>query len=422
MKTMVRIFRTAAVATALAASVLIAACGLDKSGVSPLTGPSTPSEFALSVTLKATPDQLPRDGSSQSQITVFVRDAESRPVSGQRLSVTSSVGSVSQSAVMTGADGLASFAFTAPPSGSLGNTAVIQVVPVGDNSSNAVARTLSISLTGASNTTPPTPAFTLTPVAPEANQSVRFDASRTTDEGVVCQDACTYGWNFGDGSTASGRIVNHTFTTARSYTVTLTVTDRAGATASTAQAVTVADVPAPSVTLSLAPDPPLAGQQATFTATATPATGHSITRFAWTFGDGTSQTSSTPTVTKTYSTQGVYVVTVTVTDDLGRTGSVSKQLTIANSAVTATIGFSPNNPDANQRIRFTALNPTAPNGATITSYEWNFGDSAVDGGGTASGQSVEHAYSVGTHAYVVRLTITDSQGHVGVSTKDVSVK
>ena len=40
-------------------------------------------------------------------------------------------------------------------------------------------------LTGGSNTTVPAPAFTFTPQAPEANQSVRFDASTTQDEGAA---------------------------------------------------------------------------------------------------------------------------------------------------------------------------------------------------------------------------------------------
>ena len=201
------------------------------------------------------------------------------------------------------------------------------------------------------------------------------------------------------------------------------MTDAAGATASTSQVIRVANVAAPTVVITVAPSPPLAGQQATFTASATPAAGHSIKTFAWSFGDGTSTTTTVPTVTKTYATQGVYVATVTVTDDLGRTGSSSSQLTITSSAVSATIVFSPTNPLVNQRIHFTALNATAPNGATITSYAWNFGNTAISGGGTASGAAVDHTYTVGgSRIYVVRLTITDSQGQVGNFTTNVTVQ
>jgi PKD repeat protein len=395
-------------------------CSVEESARPTLTGPS---EFALSVTLTAAPDQLPPDGASQSIITVTVRDASGRPVEGQRLSVSTNVGTLSASQVVTGSDGRASFAFTAPASGASGNAAVISVVPVGDNAGGAVSRTVTILLTtGGPNRTAPVPDFSVTPTSPEANIAVRFDASTTKDEGAACLDACTYSWIFGDGTTGSGRIVEHTFTAARTYTVTLTVTDAAGSSASIAKTVTVGRIAAPTVTLSVTPDPPLAGQLATLNATATPATGHSITRFSWNFGDGTSQTTTTPTVTKRFDRQGKFVVTVTATDDIGQTGSASRELTITSSAIHATIVFSPTDPAAGQRVHFRALNPTAPDGATIEKFEWNFGDSEESDGGTATGQSVEHKYNVGKSTYVVRLTITDSKGNVGVFTKDIPIE
>lgn len=231
MKTMACIIRQGVISTALAASVFVAGCGLDGPGVQPITGPSAPSEFALSVTLTATPDQLPRDGSSQSTVTVLVRDAQGRPVSGQRLSVASSVGLVSQSDVVTNADGRATFTFTAPGTGSVGNIAVVQVIPVSGNADNAVGRTVSILLTGISNSTAPTPAFTFTPAAPERLQRVTFDATTTTDEGIACNDICTYAWNFDGEATGTGRITAYTFQQARTYVVTLTVRDAAGTSA-----------------------------------------------------------------------------------------------------------------------------------------------------------------------------------------------
>ena len=185
------------------------------------------------------------------------------------------------------------------------------------------------------------------------------------------------------------------------------------------QAVTVSDVPAPTVTLTFSPDPPRADQQATFIATVLVVVGHSIRSYFWNFGDGTSQTTTVPTVTKTYANQGTYVATVTVTDDLGQTGSDSEEIVITGSTITATIQVSPTDPAAGERIHFTALNPTG-NGTTITSYAWNFGDSAISGGGTASGQAAEHTYATGS-TYVVTLTITDSAGNVGNVTATVTV-
>jgi len=50
-----------------------------------------------------------------------------------------------------------------------------------------------------------------------------------------------YSWNFGDGTTATGPSVAHTFTTAGTFTVTLTVTDRGGNVRTLSQTVQVLD-------------------------------------------------------------------------------------------------------------------------------------------------------------------------------------
>jgi PKD repeat protein len=109
-----------------------------------------------------------------------------------------------------------------------------------------------------------------------------------------------------------------------------------------------------------------------------------------------------------------------VTQDTGETASFSQQVAITSSAANATISFSPTNPFIGQQVAFTALNPTAPNGATITSYEWNFGDPSSGGSNTASGQSVTHTFN-SPNTFVVRLTVTDSNGIVGVITTTVTV-
>ena len=399
---------------AVAACLSVAACSLND-GAAP--SPTGPSEFALSVTMSAAPDQLPRDGSSQSVVTITVRDETNRPIAGQRLNASSTLGSLSGSDVVTNANGPASVTLTAPVAGTVGNAALISVVPVGTNAGNGVARTISVMLTGASNSTRPTPSFTWTPTSPELNTAVRFDASATTDENAPCFDACTYSWDFGDGSSGTGRIVNHTFAAARTYTVTLVVTDPAGTSASLARSVVVASIPAPTVTLTVSPNPPLVGQRATFTANADPATGHSITRYSWEFGDGTTQTTSTPTVTKTYSSRGTYVVTVTATDDTGQTGTATLQFTITGAGVTASFTISPTGPVTGQTVQFNGSASTGAGGSTISAWAWDFGDGTTSSGSSAT---ASHAFAT-AGSYTVRLTVTDSAGRTGSTTVTVSV-
>ena len=58
-----------------------------------------------------------------------------------------------------------------------------------------------------------------------------------------------------------------------------------------------------------------------------------IVSYKWNFGDGTSQTTSTPTVSHVYTTRGNYSVTatLTVTDAAGLTASAQKSISIKNS-------------------------------------------------------------------------------------------
>jgi PKD repeat protein len=89
---------------------------------------------------------------------------------------------------------------------------------------------------------PPTVAFTTSPEDPEPGRNVFFNASESRPApGRVLVD---YFWDFGDGTTASGVAVSHTYPNAGSYVVTLKVTDDAGTFLVASQTVTV-EVPDP---------------------------------------------------------------------------------------------------------------------------------------------------------------------------------
>jgi PKD repeat protein len=414
--------RVALVAVPLIA-VLTTACGLDSQAPPPLIGPSG---LGSSVSMTASPDQLPRDGSSQSVVTVTSRDPSSnRPAAGQRLSVVVIGGTASQESIITNSDGRATFAVTAPSQTVIvpGNQIVVSVTPVGENADNALPRRISIALMGASNSTAPAPAFTVTPQNPEINQVATFDATTTTDEGVQCLDNCFYAWNFDDGTTATGRVVTHAFTVARSYNVELTVTDAAGLVVAVRQLVTPLMPAEPTVTLTVAPNPPVVNQQATFNASGTAAANHQIVRYEWNFGDSATATTVSGNATHTFGNRGIYTVTVRAIDDLGRAGSTSLQLNLTTGVATginASFYFSPTNPAANTNVFFDAMASTASNGATITNYRWDFGDGSSEDNGTTA--TTSHQFGLAQTTYVVKLTITDSQGRTASTTVNVVTK
>jgi chitinase len=88
----------------------------------------------------------------------------------------------------------------------------------------------------------PMASFATDPASPNPGESITFDASGSSDsDGSIT----SYEWDFGDGSTATGQTVSHTYETAGDYTVTLIVTDDTGATATATTIVSVATDPEP---------------------------------------------------------------------------------------------------------------------------------------------------------------------------------
>jgi PKD repeat protein len=89
------------------------------------------------------------------------------------------------------------------------------------------------SVTVAKANVPPVASFTAT----ASGLTVALNGSASTDsDGTVV----SYAWNYGDGATGTGATSSHTFASAGSYVITLTVTDNGGLTNSITKNVTVA--------------------------------------------------------------------------------------------------------------------------------------------------------------------------------------
>lgn len=147
--------------------------------------------------------------------------------------------------------------------------------------------------------TAPTAAFSATPTTIDAGQSVAFDASASTGS------ITSYTWDFGDSASDSGKTTSHTYATAGTYTVTLTVDGPMGSDTETAT-ITVKE-PAPVIDFSASKTNPMVGESITFTGTNT---GGAVNNWAWDFGDGTG---SGQIASHTYNSAGTYTVTLTAT-------------------------------------------------------------------------------------------------------------
>lgn len=226
----------------------------------------------------------------------------------------------------------------------------------------------------------------------DAGQSVSFTGSAS--DGV---SPYTYSWDFGDGSTGStAQNPTYAYTSAGTYTVTLTVTD-ADKTSSTASFVETVDA-APSASTAGSPTTSDVGRPVTFHGTASSGSGGYS--YDWNFGDG-SKDSTAKNPTHTYSDPGTYKVVLTVTDSQGGTAT-SKLTETVDPALTVTASTSTSTPALNQPVSFTA---SASGGSGTYTYSWDFGD-----GSSPSGkQDPTHSYPA-AGSYSVTLTIADGNG------------
>ncbi|MGC9967039.1 MAG: PKD domain-containing protein, partial [Syntrophobacteraceae bacterium] len=179
------------------------------------------------------------------------------------------------------------------------------ILTVSDGSVSAFARkTITV------NPPPPIANFSASPTGGTIPLTVTFTDSST---GAVTG----WAWTFGDGGTSTIQNPSHIFTNPGTYTVNLTVSGPGGNSDPKTASITVLPPP-PVANFSATPaigDVPLSVQ---FTDTST----GSITGWSWDFGDGQASTSQNPA--HTYSAQGAYTVSLTVT---GSGGSDTKTLT-----------------------------------------------------------------------------------------------
>ena len=248
----------------------------------------------------------------------------------------------------------------------------------------------------------PQPSFTISPTSGCVPLVVNFANTSTASSAIVKSE-----WNFGDGKveTSAATTIAHTYSTANTYSVSLTMTDANGCTA-TAQkpsSIKVNPSPVPDFTATLI-DACILPITVDFKSTTA---GNS---YVWDFGDGSSETTSTATVSHKYTTEGTKTIKLTMTDANGckNPTPVEKQvnITVFKAGFTA-----PDNVCVNSATTFSSTLPNG-NGNSNTWY--------VAGEQKSTSQSYAHTFtSSGT--YKVKLVSKNSIGCESTTEKDVKV-
>lgn len=199
----------------------------------------------------------------------------------------------------------------------------------------------------------------------------------------------TEDWSFGDGSTASGAAVTHTWTAEGSYLLTLTATNNAGSDSVTETIEVVAELPPPIADIGDYDESPWVNETTVFIDASLDATS-----WLWDFGDGATSTSINPL--HTFTTPGQKIVTLTVTN---RNGSSSKSVIVEpRLEPVAFFEATPRAIRAGQKVSFLDLSDNA------ASWFWDFGDLT-----SSTLQNPVHTYN-DPGAYPVTLRIDNGSG------------
>ena len=229
-----------------------------------------------------------------------------------------------------------------------------------------------------------------------------------TDAG---DDELTYAWDFGDGTnTVMGENVEHIFADNGLYEATVTVTDDDGSSTTQSLTITVNNV-APIIdpwSDETATEGDLVEFNATFSDPGVLDT-HTI---EWDFGDG-STANDTLTPVHIYPDNGIYDVTLTITDKDAASSTNTMTVTVNNAApaIASLTGDTNVNEGDTANFSLTATDP----GNDELNYTWDFGDGEV-----ATGKDVSHTFA-NNGSYTITATVTDDDGAATSSTIEVTV-
>jgi PKD repeat protein len=240
---------------------------------------------------------------------------------------------------------------------------------------------------------------------------VSFWASRTSGTAPVTigfTDASTntptaWNWDFGDGTYSTEKNPKHTYTSAGTYSITLTASNAGGSATKTRYnyiTLTGTTTQKPVASFSSNTTSGNVPLSVLFSDTST----GSPTAWNWNFGDGTAN-STVKNPTHVYSTAGIYTVTLTASNSAGSsTVTKTNYITVtANTIPTPPVAsFSSNTTSGNipLTVVFTDTSTGSP-----TAWNWNFGDGTT----SSTVKNPTHTYSTAGN-YTVTLTASNSAG------------
>jgi PKD repeat protein len=221
--------------------------------------------------------------------------------------------------------------------------------------------------TPTSTATPTQTSISQTPIASFTSNVASGNVPLSVDfDDTSTGTPTSWSWDFGDGATSTAQNPTHTYSIAGNYAVTLKATNNAGSNTVTNE-ITMTNPP-PTPTPTPTPKVPVARFTSSVTSGTAPLTvAYSDTStgepksWSWIFGDGATSTQQNPT--HTYTDEGNYQVTLTVSNDAG-SNMASKDLAVTDAQPHVTPTETPQ-PATTEQITPPAVTPTVPKKETL---------------------------------------------------------
>jgi outer membrane protein assembly factor BamB/chitodextrinase len=277
--------------------------------------------------------------------------------------------------------------------------------------SDSTSQTISISNTSS----PPTASFEISPSNPEVGEEITLDASGSSDDNGIA----TFAWDINDNGTFdfTGQTTTVSFDSTGENTITLRVKDKQGKSDTTSQTISVNNTnSAPTASFDLSPTEPEVGEDVNFDASSS-SDDNSIATYEWDLNDDGSYDVAGQSPTNTFGSAGDYTVTLRVTDNQGKSDSVSKTISVinGNSPPKASFYTSPGAPLVDEEVTLDASGSSGDNG--IATYEWDLND---NGTFSTTGQTTTVSFD-STGEYTITLRVTDTEGATSTSEQTLSV-
>lgn len=143
----------------------------------------------------------------------------------------------------------------------------------------------------------------------ETNETGTFEASIQND----ADEPLTYTWDFGDGTSGSGLLANHSYSSTGQYDIRFEASNEGGSDSETVSVrVVTPPQPASITSVNATPNPVDEGERVRFSSNVQ---GDSPVSQSWSFGDGSSAMGQSPT--HTYDEPGQYTARLEASNDVG---------------------------------------------------------------------------------------------------------